>query len=339
MPESASMLDYRRVHEEAIIFDGTCPLLTHSPEHTAYYVEGGVTVVAPSLAANHDCGEAIKRIAQWLGIIKEREDELLHVTEVEDFRRAKAQGKLGILFHFQNTLPLEQSIELLDVYKALGVRVIQLTYNVKNFVGDGCLERTDAGLSDFGIRLIKAMNRAGIAVDLSHTGIKTTLDAMDVSEKPVVFSHSLARAVRDSPRNLTDEQIRRVAEMSGVIGINGFPPFVADTTRPTLDDLLKHVDYMADLVGIDHIGIGIDFEYIDESMQATSLKHYNYFVKTGQWNPADYPPPPYYYPRGLDDPRSFPNLTKALLERGYNNEETKKVLGGNFMRVYSQIWT
>ena len=196
-------------------------------------------------------------------------------------------------------------------------------------------ERTDAGLSDFGIRLIKAMNRAGIAVDLSHTGIKTTLDAMDVSEKPVVFSHSLARAVRDSPRNLTDEQIRRVAEMSGVIGINGFPPFVADTTRPTLDDLLKHVDYMADLVGIDHIGIGIDFEYIDESMQATSLKHYNYFVKTGQWNPADYPPPPYYYPRGLDDPRSFPNLTKALLERGYNNEETKKVLGGNFMRVYS----
>lgn len=332
------MTDYERIHEEAIIFDGTCPLLTHSPAHTAYYADGGVTVVAPSLAANHDCGEAIKRIAQWMDIINERERELLHVTEVEDFRRAKAQGKLGILFHFQNTLPLEQSIELLDVYKALGVRVIQLTYNVKNFVGDGCLERTDAGLSDFGIRLIKAMNRAGIAIDLSHTGIKTTLDAMDISEAPVVFSHSLARAVRDSPRNLTDEQIRRLAEMGGVIGINGFPPFIANTARPTLDDLLKHVDYMAELVGIDHVGIGIDFEYIDESMQATSMAHYQYFVKTGQWNPADYPPPPYYYPQGLDDPRCFPNLTKALLEREYNEEETKKVLGGNFMRVYSQIW-
>ena len=127
--------------------------------------------------------------------------------------------------------------------------------------------------------------------------------------------------------------------MGGVIGINGFPPFVADTDRPTLDDLLKHVDYMAELVGIDHIGIGNDFEYIDESMQAESLKHYNYFVKTGQWNPADYPPPPYYYPQGLDDPRCFPNLTKALLERGYTETETKQVLGGNFMRVYSQIWT
>ena len=332
------MIDYKRVHEEAIVFDGTCPLLTHSPDHTSYYVEGGVTVVAPSLAANHDAGQAIKRIADWMKIIREQEDKLLHVTEVEDFHRAKAQGKLGILFHFQNSLPLEQSIELLDIYKALGVRIIQLTYNVKNFVGDGCLERTDAGLSDFGVRLIKAMNRAGIAVDCSHTGLQTTLDAMDVSEYPVVFSHSLVKTVRDSPRNLTDEQIKRVAEMGGVIGMNGFPPFVADTSRPTLDDLLKHVDYIAELVGIDYVGLGIDFEYIDESMQKDSLAHYDYFVKTGQWNPDDYPPPPYYYPQGLDDPRYFPNLTKALLERGYDEDETKKVLGGNFMRVYAQIW-
>ena len=332
------MIDYKRVHEEAIVFDGTCPLLTHSPDHTSYYVEGGVTVVAPSLAANHDAGQAIKRIADWMNIVREQEDKLLHVTEVEDFHRAKAQGKLGILFHFQNSLPLEQSIELLDIYKALGVRIIQLTYNVKNFVGDGCLERTDAGLSDFGVRLIKAMNRAGIAVDCSHTGMQTTLDAMDVSEYPVVFSHSLVKTVRDSPRNLSDEQIRRVAEMGGVIGMNGFPPFVADTSRPTLDDLLKHVDYIAQLVGIDYVGLGIDFEYIDESMQKDSLAHYEYFVKTGQWNPKDYPPPPYYYPEGLDDPRYFPNLTKALLERGYDEDETKKVLGGNFMRVYSQIW-
>ena len=258
------MIDYRRVHEEAIVFDGTCPLLTHSPAHTSYYVEGGVTVAAPSLAANHNCGEAIKRIANWLHIIRERSHELVHVTDAAGFRQAKSEGKLGILFHFQNSLPLEQSIELVDVYHALGVRVIQLTYNVRNFVGDGCLEPNDAGLSAFGRRLIKAMNRAGIAVDCSHTGIQTTLDAMDVSDQPVVFSHNLAKAVCESPRNLSDEQIKRVAEMGGVIGINGFPPFVAKKRRPTLDDLLKHVDHIADLVGIKHVGIGIDFEYIGE---------------------------------------------------------------------------
>ncbi len=332
------MVDYRRVHEEAIVFDGTCPLLTHSPAHTSYYVEGGVTVVAPSLAANHNCGEAIMRMANWLNIICERSHELAQVTDAAGFRRAKTEGKLGILFHFQNSLPLEQSIELVDVYHALGVRVIQLTYNVRNFVGDGCLEPNDAGLSAFGRRLIKAMNRAGIAVDCSHTGIQTTLDAMDVSERPVVFSHNLTKAVCDSPRNLTDEQIKRVAEMGGVIGINGFPPFVAKKRRPTLEDLLKHVDHIADLVGIEHVGIGIDFEYIGDSMQEASKAHYDYFVKTGQWDPKDYPPPPYYYPSGLDDPRCFPNLTKALFERGYDEVETKKVLGENFMRVYSQIW-
>ncbi|MCY3831405.1 MAG: membrane dipeptidase [Chloroflexi bacterium] len=243
------MTDYRRVHEEAIIFDGTCPLLNYSPAHIAYYAEGGVTVATPSVAANHNCGEAVKRIADWLNIIQSRSGELLHVKSVADFRRAKEQSKLGILFHFQNSQPLEQSIELVDVYHALGVRVIQLTYNVRNFVGDGCLESKDAGLSAFGARLVKALNRAGIAVDCSHTGERTTLDAMDISEKPVVFSHNLAKAVCESPRNLSDEQIKRLAETGGVIGINGFPPFVAKKARPTLDDLLKHGDYISELGG------------------------------------------------------------------------------------------
>ena len=226
------VVDYRQVHEEAIIFDGACPLLNYSPAHTSYYVEGGVTVAAPSVAANHNCGEAIKRIATWLNIINERGDELLLVSDAGGFRRAKEEGKLGILFHFQNSLPLEQSIELVDVYHALGVRVIQLTYNVRNFVGDGCLESNDAGLSAFGRRLIKALNRAGIVVDCSHTGIQTTLDAMDASQQPVVFSHNLAKAVCESPRNLSDEQIKRAAEMGGVIGINGFPALRSEKAAP-----------------------------------------------------------------------------------------------------------
>ena len=157
------------------------------------------------------------------------------------------------------------------------------------------------------------MNRAGIAVDCSHTGIQTTLDAMDVSEQPVVFSHNLTKAVCDSPRNLTDEQIKRVAEMGGVIGINGFPPFVAKKRRPTLDDLLKHVDHIADLVGIEHVGIGIDFEYIGDSMQEASKAHYDTFVKTGQWDPKDYPPPPYYYPQWLGRPALLSQFDQGAL--------------------------
>jgi membrane dipeptidase len=264
----------------------------------------------------------------------------MQVTSVEGFMKAKSQGKMGILFHFQNTLPLERDLELVDVYHALGVRVIQLTYNVKNFVGDGCAERTDAGLSDFGVNLIKEMNRAGIAVDCSHTGIRTTPDAMEVSERPVVFSHGNARAVCDNPRNLTDEQIKKVASVGGVIGLNGFPAFVSRSARPTLDEMLRHADYMADLVGIDHVGIGIDFfsGQAGVASDEESAQRYQAALNSGAWKPSAYPPPPYYYPAGLEDPRGFPNLTQALIDRGYTGEETKKVLAGNFMRVYSQIW-
>ena len=333
------MEDAERLHKEAIVFDGTCPLLNDT-RYIAYWIEGGVTVAAPTVAGDDSCATAMKKIGRWMGIIRDRSVELTHVTRVEDFARAKAEGKMGILFHFQNTLPLERDLELVDVYHALGVRVIQLAYNVKNFVGDGCDERTDAGLSDFGVKVIRAMNGAGIAVDCSHTGIRTTLDAMEVSEKPVVFSHGNARTVCDNPRNLTDEQIKKVASVGGVIGLNGFPAFVSKSARPTLDELLRHADYMADLVGIDHVGIGIDFfqgqaGVVDDEQ---AMQAYRARLASAAWKPSAYPPPPYHYPVGLEDPRGFPNLTRALVDRGYTREEVKKVLGGNFMRVYSQIW-
>lgn len=333
------MEDHERLHRESIVFDGTCPLL-NDPKYIAFWIQGGVTVAAPTVAGDDNCATAMKKIGRWMGIIRDRGDELTHVTSVADFARAKAEGKMGILFHFQNTLPLERDLELVDVYHALGVRVIQLAYNVKNFVGDGCDERTDAGISDFGVKVIRTMNRAGIAVDCSHTGVRTTLDAMEVSEKPVVFSHGNARAVCDNPRNLTDEQIKKVASLGGVIGLNGFPAFVSKSARPTLDELLRHADHMADLVGIDHVGIGIDFfpGQAGVADDEESMRSYQARLASGAWKPSAYPPPPYHYPVGLEDPRGFPNLTRALVDRGYTGEEVKKVLGGNFMRAYSKIW-
>jgi len=328
-----------KVHKEAIVFDGTCPLLNEE-RSIDWWIQGGVTVAAPTVAGDDDCSAAMAKIGRWMRIIRDRSQDLMQVRTVDDFVKAKEQGKMGILFHFQNTLPLEREVDLVDVYHALGVRVIQLTYNVKNFVGDGCDERTDAGLSDFGVKIIRAMNKAGIAVDCSHTGVRTTLDAMDVSECPVVFSHGNARAVCDNPRNLTDEQIRKAAAMGGVIGMNGYPAFVAKKPRPTLDDLVDHVVYMADLVGIDHVGIGIDFYSGQAGVASLEMAQamYDAALRSGRWKPGTYPPPPYYYPLGLDDPRGFPNMTATLLKRGFSEEDTKKVLGQNFMRVYSEIW-
>jgi membrane dipeptidase len=283
---------------------------------------------------------AMHSIARWIQYLEERSDQLLHVLTAEDVWRAKREGKLGIIFHFQNTDPVEDNLALLRVYHRLGVRLIQLTYNRKNRVGDGCEERTDCGLSRFGVQLIQEMNRLGIIVDLSHTGYRTTMEAIEIAGAPPIFSHSNCKAVCDSPRNLTDEQIRAVAARGGVIGINGFPSFVAKATRPTLEHFIAHIEHIAELVGPEHVGLALDYYEgmagvaTPERAQALYADH----LASGIWTAESYPAPPWHYPEGLELPSGFPQLTEALVARGYKHDEIKKILGENFLRVFQQVW-
>jgi membrane dipeptidase len=331
--------DATKLHQESIVLDMTCPLL-NDINHYHRWRAGGVTAAAPTVAGDHNAAETLATLARWKRWFREHADDLLHVLRAEDIYRAKEQNKLGIIFHFQNTQPIEDNLDLVQVYQELGVRMIQLAYNKKNLVGDGCEERTDAGLSNFGVAMIREMNRVGIIVDLTHTGFRTTMDAMEVCEGPVVFSHSNAKAVHPSGRNLTDEQIKGVAAKGGVIGMNGFPAFVSAQERPTLDGLLRHVDYIAELVGTDHIGIALDY-YEGMATLASPEQaqgQYEELVRAGRWNPANYPPPPYHYPASLSDPSEMPNITQELKARGYADADVQKILGGNWLRVIRQVW-
>jgi membrane dipeptidase len=319
------------IYRGAIVIDATSPILDRDDEWPKW-ADGGVTAVMATVAANHDASAAIESIARWHEKIRRYEERLLHATTVADVKRAKSEGKMAVVFHFQNARPLGYDAGLVEVFQRLGVRAIQLTYNVKSPIGDGCSERTDAGLSDLGVAVVREMNRVGVVVDLSHTGRQTTLDAMEVSTQPVIFSHSNAKAVCDHPRNLADDQIEAAAASGGVIGLNGFPRFVTlDTDRPTLDDLLKHLDHIVGLVGIDHVGLGIDYF-------STDAEGYAQWVAEGVWKPEFYPPPPYHYPAGIDDASKLSAVSSALLERGYSGVDIAKVLGGNFMRVFAQVW-
>jgi len=313
------------------VIDATSPLLERDDEWPKW-VDGGVTAVLATVATNEDTAGALQQVARWLARLRGHADRLMHATTATDIERAKQEGRLAVVFHFQNAQPLGRDTGLVEVFHRLGVRVIQLTYNVKSAVGDGCTERTDAGLSDLGVELVREMNRVGVLVDLSHTGVQTTLDAMDVSTQPVVFTHSNARAVCDHPRNLTDEQIRGVARSGGVIGLNGFPRFVTDRTdRPALDDLLRHLDHIAELVGVDHAGLGLDYF-------STDAAGYARWVADGLWKPELYPPPPYHYPAGIEDATRLEAVAAAMLERGYPEGDVVKVLGGNFLRVFAHVW-
>jgi membrane dipeptidase len=230
----------------------------------------------------------------------ENDNRLLHVTATEDIFRAKKEGKIGIGFHFQNSRPIEHDLRLLDVFHRLGVRVIQITYNEKNLVGDGCTEITDCGLSRFGKDMILRMNTIGIVVDLSHVGYRTSMQAIETSKDPVIFSHSNAYSVCPSKRNLKDDQIKALALNRGVIGINAFPAFVKKND-PTLDDLIDHIDHITNLVGADYIGIGFDFA--QESLE--EYKAFGYDLEV-------YPLPPWTYPRDIDDVSKTPNVTQRL---------------------------
>ena len=332
------MPDAREVHQSAIVIDAVCPLLK-DPTHLGLYRRGGCTTVAPTMGGFENASGTLRSLGRWLKYIRDNDDVLL-VRAAADVARAKATGKLGILPHFQGTEPLEDSLDLVDAYKELGVGIIQLSYNVKNRVGDGCEERTDAGLSRFGLKLIERMNRARVIVDCSHTGYRTTMEAIEASSAPVVFSHANPRAVHPSPRNILDDQIVAVAKTGGLVGAVGYPAFVSSAPRPTLDEFIAHIDYMVRLVGIDHVALGIDYfldmEPITPLPQAQAF--YQARLAEGTWSAASYPPPPYFYPAGIETPEGFPNLTAALLRRGYAAADVLKILGGNWVRVYREVW-
>lgn len=330
--------DALRIHKEAIVIDATCPLIKRQ-DLIHWWIEGGTTAAAPSVGGFHGASRTLRDLGQWLNLIA-RTPEYLLVKQAADIERAKAEGKFGIIFHFQGTEPIEDDLNLVDAYKELGVGMIQLAYNVKNRVGDGCEERTDAGLSRFGLRLIERMNRARVIVDCSHTGYRTTMDAIAASTAPVVFSHAGAKAIKASNRNLADDQIKAVAATGGLVGTVGYPAFVSDDPRPTLDQFIDHIAYMSDLVGPDHVGIAIDYFEGQYPVAAPGWmeKYYQELVDSGTWSPANYPPPPYYYPAGIETPQGFPNLTRRLLERGFTEPETKNIMGANWLRIFRTVW-
>lgn len=336
LPPSAD--DAIRLHRDAIVIDATCPLM-NKPEYIQWWIDGGVTAAAATIGGYEASGPTIKHLARWIRLV-ETDPRLRMVTRAADVEAAKRDGKLGIIFHMQGTYPIADDLNMISLYKRLGVRIVQLAYNVRNLVGDGCEERTDSGLSNFGVRVIERLNEERIIVDCTHTGYTTTMEAIELSTAPVVFSHSNAKAVRDSPRNITDDQIRAAAATGGLIGVVGFPPFVSASPRPTLDELIDHIDYIVKLVGIDHVGIGIDYFTGQAGVveDETARAIYDNAIAEGLWKPESYPPPPYHYPAGIETPRSFPNLTARLLERGYSADNVRQILGGNWLRVYKAVW-
>lgn len=282
--------------------------------------DSGITIFHP--AVGYTEGDVYRSslwdILSWDLFISAHPAEFLRVESAEDFERAKTLGKIGILIGQQNSAHF-RSVEDVDRFYQMGQRVSQLTYK-HNQLGGGSVDAHDEGLSQYGAEIVDRMNAVGMAVDVSHCGDRTTLDAVAASRKPVLITHANCRAlVPGSARCKTDEEIRQVAAKGGVIGVTMVRYFVSSTAQATIDKVLDHIDHIAKLTGIEHVGIGSDVDLEGRDVHAHPLRR----------NDLD----------GIDYERKIYGLTEGLVRRNYSNREIQLVLGGNFERVLSEIWS
>ena len=317
----------RALHQQAIVIDAACPLVTPKglPKVLPALQQGGVTCVFATVASIEPARYALGALAAWYPRVRELRDAVALALHAADIEAAKRTGRLAVVFHFQGGAPLEYDPALVQAYARLGVRVIQLTYNERNPLGDGCTERVDAGLSKLGLEVIAEMNRLGLLVDLAHVGYRTSMDAIDACRAPLIISHANARAVHDSPRNVPDDLLRAVAGRGGVVGVCAFPAFLTGGAA-TIDHLIDQVEYLCRLIGPEHVGLGFDFS-------EETAEDYAYF----RYDPRVYPTPPWVYPEGIRGFDDTPNVTQRLVARGYADRDVVAILGGNFLRVFRQV--
>jgi membrane dipeptidase len=276
--------------------------------------------------------DALEFIAAWSGFVGRNTEVFSLVGRAQDIDHAKAKQKIAVIMGLQNADEFREPKDVKAFYE-LGLRCAQLTYNSQNLIGSGSTDRVDGGISDYGVSIIKAMNEVGMLVDVSHSGDRTTLDAIELSPKPIAFTHSNCRALNDHPRLKTDEAIRKLAAKGGVMGITGVRNFVKDKEPTTVEDIVDHIDHVVKLVGIEHVGIGTDSDLMGyDHMPADQYKQ----LKAGY--KASYAFRDKIDTDGFNHPRKMYDLTAALVRRGYSDSNIQAVLGGNFRRLLGSTW-
>lgn len=325
----------KRVYDEAVVIDGL-NVSNWDSDHVYVSLDAGrVTAINATIAVWENFPQTMDNIAGWLRRLREHDDTLLHGRTTRDILQAKEQQKTAVIFGWQNASPIENDLDRLALFHALGVRIIQVTYNDRNLLGNGCYERTDDGLSNFGVDAVKEMNELGILIDLSHVGERTTLETIELSERPVAFTHANARGFVDHVRNKTDEALKLLVEKGGVVGANAFPIFLRRGYESTVADYVDAIDDLVERCGIDHVGLGTDFC----QDQPHAFFQWIFAQQGTKYRARPVPvPDPHVHPRDFETPDAMPNLALEMLGRGYAQADVAKVLGGNWLRLFREMW-
>lgn len=333
--QAPSTSEVDALFERAVVFDAlsTGERWEDPDPIFAAFGRSGVTAIHASLN-NRNFEVAMRDLAAWQGRFDRWPDRLMRITRGVQIADAKARGRLGVLLGFQNATIVESDVGNLDALHAAGTRCIQLTYNARNLLGDGCTERTNAGLSDFGVAVVERMNELGIAVDLSHCGEATSRDGIAVSRRPPAFTHTTCKAVYDHVRSKSDALLKALADKGGVTGIMALGYFIGPTPETSLEDYLRHVDHAVKVAGIDHVALASDYSI--RGIEATQTRESWYVPRLTSFKPVynvRWPP----WIRELDPPERFRNVAHGLARRGYTTEQIEKILGRNWIRYFTDV--
>ena len=287
----------------------------------------------------------IEDIAQVDGWLAAYPKVMAPVRTASDLRAAKTSGSVGVIYNLQDTSALDGDITRVALLKNLGVSVIQLTYNKRGLSGDGCMEPGNAGVSDFGRQVIHEINANHVVLDLSHGGERTVTEGAGLSTAPPAVSHTGCRALVNNPRNLSDEALKAVADKGGVVGMYFMSYLRSGIGTPALDargeDLIAHIEHTRNVCGEDHIGIGTDGNVqtfvLNEKTRAGQKKHHEDRVAQGVASPGD-GPEVFNYLSEFNGPKKFPVLGQALAARGWSTVQIEKLIGGNFTRLFTEVW-
>lgn len=302
----------------------------------AHITVGSVGTTAPDTAFMN----TVRGIAFWEREIDDHPEVLARVRAASDIGKAKKAKRTGLIYGVQDGVAFETDLGRLADLHALGLRVVQPTYNRRNLLGDGCLEPSNAGLSRTGITAIERMNELGILVDLSHCGRQTAADAIRVSKKPVAFTHTGCAALSDHPRNRTDEELKAVADKGGVSGIY-FMPYLSEGRQPTAADIVRHLEHMVQVAGEDHVALGTDgyisATTVDQKYKDAFAKNTRERREAGIGAPWEFDDG-YLFAADLNTPRRFATLAMMLADRRHSATRIEKILGSNLVRVFGEAW-
>lgn len=322
------------LYRSALVLDMTVPMLQRSDlslffAALARMQASGYTFVSLTIAADHTGTVAtLGNIALLRTMLLARARVAGIVRTVEDIREAKARGRLAFGLNFQGTMPVGKNLALIGLFYKLGIRHMLMAYNTKNYVGYGCHDAVDEGLTPFGRAVIKEMNRVGMLVDVGHTGCRTAMETIEVSQAPVIVSHGNVWSIHQHPRCYRDDLIKALAAKGGVFGVTGFGLFLGKN-EASVDLYVRHIDHIVKLVGAKHVAIGSDYVYDMRALAAYIAAEADKFPEDGGYAQAD------IKQLEIED---TPRIGEALMKRGYSEEDIRGILGENWMRVFAQVW-